>query len=410
MDDKATGILRSRDRDDGDDLVVAELTVKPKPTGDSRMLNEADLLVFRSGEWRSIRTKPIGHASSSSPSTRWPWKTDMVVPVADRLLCWVDLYHGFIFSDVFDDNPRLQYVPLPEPPAMDTEGEPRCDSDSDDDDDDRRRPPCPTLSRTVGGAALKFVDVSPRCCCGSRAATFCHSSRLAFVIRTWTLKIGHDGDSSNMAWNMDAMVDATELWALDAYAGLPRVHVEHPLVSMDDPHLIRFVVCEEFQRRNFGHKKSKTWMIMVDARRKTMTSVTTRLGFGRQPYPGSTYLPSGFSDYFNSYRGGSNGGGASSSTSEIVIAEPRPRTNGIAVNNPLRISCSSGSSSKDLKVASPEEIFMTLERIPEMARDDLLKAYTILNQDNGRWFRSLLGLPMTLRKDWLLMMIKIQEW
>ncbi|XP_052137042.1 uncharacterized protein LOC127755407 [Oryza glaberrima] len=134
MDDKATGILRRRDRDDGDDLVVAELTVKPKPTGDTRMLNEADLLVFRSGEWRSIRTMPIGHASSSSPSTRWPWKTDMVVPVGDRLLCWVDLYHGFIFSDVFDDNPRLQYVPLPEPPAMDTEGEPRCDSDSDDDD------------------------------------------------------------------------------------------------------------------------------------------------------------------------------------------------------------------------------------------------------------------------------------
>jgi hypothetical protein len=43
-----------------------------------------------------------------------------------------------------------------------------------------------------------------------------------------------------MAWAMDAMVDATELWALGAYdgAGLPRVPLGRPIVSLDDPHTI----------------------------------------------------------------------------------------------------------------------------------------------------------------------------
>jgi hypothetical protein len=49
----------------------------------------------------------------------------------------------------------------------------------------------------------------------------------------------------------------------------------------------------------------------------------------------------------------------------------------------------------------PEErILAALQEIPHLAREDVLKAYTILCHDsNGRRFWSLLGLPVNLKKD-----------
>jgi hypothetical protein len=63
------------------------------------------------------------------------------------------------------------------------------------------------------------------------------------------------------------------------------------------------------------------------------------------------------------------------------------------------------------KSATPEErILAALQEIPHLAREDMLKAYSILCHDsNGRRFRSLLGLPVNLKKDRLLMEIKATE-
>ncbi|BAT04925.1 Os08g0328550 [Oryza sativa Japonica Group] len=92
----ATGILRRGE----DDLVVAELTVEGKLRHDTLLGVVAKLLVFRSGEW-GVKRAPINHGSGSGSSSSrghdlpapWPWETDMVVPVGDRLLCYVDLHH-----------------------------------------------------------------------------------------------------------------------------------------------------------------------------------------------------------------------------------------------------------------------------------------------------------------------------
>ncbi|KAL6653267.1 hypothetical protein ACP70R_008845 [Stipagrostis hirtigluma subsp. patula] len=116
-----------------------------------------------------------------------------------------------IFSDVFDESPVLRYVPLPAE-ALE---------------------PCPgpgpsrNLSITAGGT-VKFVNVFPRCCCGGEATTNCRRSQHAYTIKTWTLRM------ADMAWVMDGMVDTTELWALDAYKGLPRVQLCNPVASMKD--------------------------------------------------------------------------------------------------------------------------------------------------------------------------------
>jgi hypothetical protein len=56
------------------------------------------------------------------------------------------------------------------------------------------------------------------------------------------------------------------------------------------------------------------------------------------------------------------------------------------------------------------EIFEALLQISRYGLDgDELKAYSILVQDNGRLFRSLLRLPKNMRKDWLLMEIKASQ-
>ncbi|KAF8692175.1 hypothetical protein HU200_039777 [Digitaria exilis] len=53
----------------------------------------------------------------------------------------------------------------------------------------------------------------------------------------------------------------------------------------------------------------------------------------------------------------------------------------------------------------PEEVYDALKEIPDLARVDLLRAYSALLRDE-RQFRSLMALRRDMRKDWLLMEIK----
>ena len=113
---------------------------------------------------------------------------------------------------------------------------------------------------------------------------------------------------------------------------------------------------------------------------------------------GDDYLPSMISDYFNS-NGKYTSHNATTSINDLIVTNYLPQ-----------------SSHKGLKVVSSEvqvsdeEIFAALEEIPDLGCDDLLKAYSILSHDIGQHrFRSLLGLPMSLRKKWLLIEIKSRE-
>lgn len=74
------------------------------------------------------------------------------------------------------------------------------------------------------------------------------------------------------------------------------------------------------------------------------------------------------------------------------------------IKNSFKISIKSNEPPEEPKNASPKEIFAALQEIPNLVRDDLLRAYCILTS-NDRKFESLLALPMDMRKDWLLMEI-----
>uniref|UniRef100_A0A0E0F326 DUF1618 domain-containing protein n=1 Tax=Oryza meridionalis TaxID=40149 RepID=A0A0E0F326_9ORYZ len=396
MDVRATGILRRGD----DELVVAELITKG--SDDDMPPNEAKLLLLRSGEW-SLKRAPIIHddGGGGKGAELSAWETDMVVPVGDRRLCWVDLHRGVMLCDPFDESPRLQYVSLPvEPPKSFDDG--RRDSRA------TKRSVCAAAATTGGGHALKFVDVTPRCCCGSRGTTTCDHSLNAFIITTWALMIDGDGDMSS--WTMDAMIDATELWSLDAYAKarLPRVLPEFPVAGMDDdsPHHVTFVVRHP---RRHEDDSDITSLIELDTRRKTLLSLCRYYEKqpGRPSCSKTYYRPSSISDHLKLLPSSSNGlrmrmdfernlDRCSSSSDEPSAKRLKMSSSEVVV--------SSSSSS------SPEEILAALKGIlPELDCDELLRAYSILCHDNGRRFRSLLGLPMSLRKKWLLMEIKASE-
>ncbi|KAF0895783.1 hypothetical protein E2562_016516 [Oryza meyeriana var. granulata] len=149
----------------------------PRRTGwverERDILEEAELVVLRSGEWSATRT-PIIHDDGKAEELSY-WQTDMAVSVGDRRLSWVDLYRSTILCDLFDESPRLRYVSLlVEAPA----GE--CDDKYDSNGDNRRRYLMANRSicLTDGGATLKFIDIFP-CCC-----FVINHSTSAFVINT----------------------------------------------------------------------------------------------------------------------------------------------------------------------------------------------------------------------------------
>uniref|UniRef100_A0A0D9XPJ3 DUF1618 domain-containing protein n=1 Tax=Leersia perrieri TaxID=77586 RepID=A0A0D9XPJ3_9ORYZ len=358
LSSNSTGILR---RVEDDELVVAD---RKAATAEA-----AEILLLRSGEW-SVKRAPITFHDLTS------WKPPPSSPPATGCSA------GSIYTSA-SSSPTCS-TKSPRRGTCRSRGTPR-----------GRRRRRHVVVCVTGGDTLKFVDVSPRCCCGSLGVTTkCAHSRNAYVITTWTLTINDD----DMAWVMDAMVDATELWALDAYrdAALPRVPLLFPVVSMDDAHLITFFLGEEI-------KSVKTvWVaIVVDMRSKTIRSITR--------YPeGSIYysdvgklLPSRISCYFDN----NNPRHRSSNNSNNLQQQISPKPHTTDDQQLLQLS-----SSSKVVVCDPKEMFMALEEIPGLAREDLLKAYSILARDDGsRLFRFLFGLPVSLRKDWLLMEIKNSE-
>ncbi|KAL6653270.1 hypothetical protein ACP70R_008848 [Stipagrostis hirtigluma subsp. patula] len=152
--DSDTGILRRGE----DELVVAELMVDQECDDGAATLKALGLLVFVSGEW-SVKQPPIIYGDGKDGDLPPSWTTSTVLPVGERLLCWVDVSQGLIFSNVFDENPTLQYVPLPLDALDLLFGPESLPVDVEDPLSRARRDVCVTA-----GGIVKFVDILPRCC------------------------------------------------------------------------------------------------------------------------------------------------------------------------------------------------------------------------------------------------------
>lgn len=256
LDLDATGFLRRGKNA----FVVAELqmlaTELRKPA--------AELLVVRSGGKWTVKRTPI-----SSPIDKCreisSWNTHAVVPVGNRMLCWVDLHRGVMFCDMFDDRPELRYVSLPV--KVNALGYPKMS-----------RNVCTTTSGSV-----KFVD--------TLGTHKCPRSCYVDAVRTWTLRM------EDMVWVKDGMLDVAQLWAQDLWKGLPRVNLDYPVVCIDDPNLICFLVSEQH--------KTHQWLVMVDMTSGTVQSVSRcpeLLGRRYEYREKETCIPSKFSSYLSSQK------------------------------------------------------------------------------------------------------------
>ncbi|CAL4982153.1 unnamed protein product [Urochloa decumbens] len=367
LDTRATGVMRRGE----DDLVVGSLMINSLRArdrdGDEEEPAVVELLLLRHGEWIVKRRLRIRDGEGEVGSDLvYLWEIDKVLSIGDTgLMCFVHSPMGLLFSNVFDEVPVLRYVPFP---TLEDSVRRQTSRRSSED-----------VSVTSDGT-VKFVSVQPRCCCGSFASTDCQHSSNAFILKTWTLRMG------DMAWVMDGMVDATELWALDSYKALPRIQPSYPMVSMDEPHIIFFILCERFYEREYDDPTQ--WLILLDTRSKMLRSVYC-CGRRASLWGSTIFCPSSVSDYFNSSPSCRDG---ASSVSKTNIYSKPPQL--VIANESLTDNNASNS-----KAASPEEsILAALQEIPGLARQEMLKTYSILIHDrNGRRLRALLALPIMLR-------------
>ncbi|OEL16597.1 hypothetical protein BAE44_0022384 [Dichanthelium oligosanthes] len=64
----------------------------------------------------------------------------------------------------------------------------------------------------------------------------------------------------------DGVLDGEELWALPGYVGIPRVHLQQPVVRLDNPDVVCFKVVSDADWK-------KAWMIQqVDMRKKELVA------------------------------------------------------------------------------------------------------------------------------------------
>ncbi|KAL6614388.1 hypothetical protein ACP70R_036658 [Stipagrostis hirtigluma subsp. patula] len=75
-----------------------------------------------------------------------------------------------------------------------------------------------------------------------------------FTITLYTLM--HHG-YDEMGWQKDVTIKARELWAMDGYdIQLPRITPQFPILSMDEPSIIYFVLALD--------DGTKTWVVALD--------------------------------------------------------------------------------------------------------------------------------------------------
>jgi hypothetical protein len=280
--------------------------------------------------------------------------------------------------DVFEETPTVRYVRLPMDPHEGLATSNR------------------NVCTTAGGCTLKFVNIFGRCCCGAAASCGCERSRHAYTIHTWTMRMGN-GD---MEWVKDCLVDATELWALEAYKGLPCDSLDRPVVSLDEPE----VIC--FRLRDTKYGSRTLWQIMVNMRSKTIHSVSRHEQEVGYRYTRDKLIPSNLSYFFNTL------------TRQIQMDRERPSADVVEEQLITRDDDSSSPTlqpSSFAEVASVQtllEMFEALRDIPSYGLGpDEVKAYRILtsSDDDGRRLTFLSRLPKDLRKDWLLMEIEATD-
>jgi hypothetical protein len=203
------------------------------------------------------------------------WQTHTVVPFTSYL-CWADYNQGVFFCDVLTNTPELQYLRLPV--------------------EDMPQEEFPTFSRTMcvtnKDQTIKFVKV--------REVPSCTNCKPVpdFTISVWTMRVV---DFNVKKWVLDVEITDKQLWAMEGYGYLPRSVPQCPLVSLDDPHILYFVVTGRPVTVSSGpalSDETATWIVTLDILSKTVLRYDDIEGFPSDNiFNGSEFFPSKFTNY-----------------------------------------------------------------------------------------------------------------
>jgi hypothetical protein len=84
----------------------------------------------------------------------------------------------------------------------------------------------------------------------------------------------------------DGEIACEELWALPGYEGLPRANLQCPVVCLDDPDAVCFLVSNAHFVSSY--KERKTWMVQLNIKNKTLLSVAE---FTADPWQAYSHSP-----------------------------------------------------------------------------------------------------------------------
>lgn len=133
----------------------------------------------------------------------------------------------------------------------------------------------------AGAGAVRFVSVDPQCGCRGPSRSTCDHSYDGFTINTWTMNLSME---EPLTWVKDGEMDCRELWTLPGYEGLPRADLQCPVVSVDDPNVVCFLV----SNYRITRREDKTvWMIQLNLKTKALLSVVQ----ANDPWKAYYHLP-----------------------------------------------------------------------------------------------------------------------
>ncbi|TVT97820.1 hypothetical protein EJB05_56904, partial [Eragrostis curvula] len=150
--------------------------------------------------------------------------------------------------------PELRFVPLP------------VDMTDENPEDPEYGRGCPQASRSVCAthSGIKFVSVDHK-----ETSSFGVGKlkrwRHTFRITTWSLR------DDDYRWRREAKLYEEEFWALDTENQLPHVRPKFPVVNMENPYAVCFLLDDT--RISWGYTDT-TRMIEVDMKKKVLLAST----------------------------------------------------------------------------------------------------------------------------------------
>ncbi|XP_048566753.1 uncharacterized protein LOC125546599 [Triticum urartu] len=242
------GLIRGRE----EEFAVAQLAMVTKIRGAHRM--EAEVCVLRSrvsdpddhGMWE-LQKIPVQHQSHEYLALD-NWLTDAVVTF-NNYICWISYYAGgILFYDIFAETPNIFYLRLP------------------------------TSNRPTTTQERGFLEVNRSLCVTGDLLKYTYilrndkrlygplKPRTGFTILTDTLSITETGDINCFH---ERVKIANELWHYNTSECLPRQALMYPLVSMDSPNIVHYLISEE------GDKIDKVSMVTLDMITQKVISIVS---------------------------------------------------------------------------------------------------------------------------------------